>query len=115
MGNYLSALKFWINQSNANYNFVIGIGMLLILIASVIQIALIRHYKNDFKNHISIETGLLGSMLISSLVWDMYLTSLFSWQMNFLLKYSLVLLVGSLFLVIHPLWSTVKRDNSDIK
>lgn len=107
VGNYLFSLKLWINQSNANYNFVIGIGLVLFFVSSLILVVLIRHSKTNFQNHISAE--FMGAMFISSIIWDMYLSSFFSWQINFLLKYSLVLLVGAIFLVIRPLWKNSQK------
>ncbi|WP_036836376.1 hypothetical protein [Pontibacillus litoralis] len=95
-----SPLKNWVEQSNSNWNVLIVGGVVLIFIA--LSIVLTFRFKIGKVDERTNEIYLKSSYLLLCVVvlCDLIFPKEYMWQIFFLFKYSLAILVSGIYLAI---------------
>ncbi|PFW75778.1 DUF2178 domain-containing protein [Priestia aryabhattai] len=100
-------LKTWTEQSNSNWNMLIGIGLLSLIIAMILVYVLQKKMgmsvSDERTSQINLKSALV--MLIGVILCDLIFPKEYMWQIFFLFKYSLAFLAAGIYLAIR-----YKRD-----
>jgi hypothetical protein len=100
-------LKTWTEQSNSNWNMLIGIGFLSLIIAMILVYVLQKKMgmsvSDERTSQINLKSALV--MLIGIIFCDLIFPKEYMWQIFFLFKYSLAFLAAGIYLAIR-----YKRD-----
>ncbi len=100
-------LKTWTEQSNSNWNMLIGIGFLSLIIAMILVYVLQKKMgmsvSDERTSQINLKSALV--MLIGIILCDLIFPKEYMWQIFFLFKYSLAFLAAGIYLAIR-----YKRD-----
>src|SRR5690242_1076995 len=95
-------LKTWTEQSNSNWNMLIGIGLLSLIIAMILIYLLQKkmgmNVSDERTSQINLKSALV--MLYGVILFDLIFPKEYMWQIFFLFKYSLALFATSIYLVI---------------
>ena len=95
-------LKTWTEQSNSNWNMLIGIGLLSLIIAmilvSVFQKKMGMGVSDERTSQINLKSALV--MLCGIILCDLIFPKEYMWQIFFLFKYSLALIAAGIYLAV---------------
>ncbi|MED4287446.1 DUF2178 domain-containing protein [Priestia megaterium] len=95
-------LKAWTEQSNSNWNMLIGIGLLSLIIAIIL--VYVFHKKlgmsvsDERTNQINLKSALI--MLCGIILCDLIFPKEYMWQIFFLFKYSLAFIASGIYLAV---------------
>ncbi|MBY0213561.1 DUF2178 domain-containing protein [Priestia aryabhattai] len=100
-------LKTWTEQSNSNWNMLIGIGLLSLIIAMILIYVLQKKMgmsvSDERTSQINLKSALV--MLYGVILFDLIFPKEYMWQIFFLFKYSFALFATGIYLAIR-----YKRD-----
>jgi len=95
-------LKAWTEQSNSNWNMLIGIGLLSLIIAIILvyvfQKKLGMSVSDERTNQINLKSALI--MLCGIILCDLIFPKEYMWQIFFLFKYSLAFIASGIYLAV---------------
>ncbi len=95
-------LKTWTEQSNSNWNMLIGIGFLSLIIAMILVYVLQKKMgmsvSDERTSQINLKSALV--MLIGIILCDLIFPKEYMWQIFFLFKYSLAFLAAGIYLAV---------------
>ncbi len=95
-------LKTWTEQSNSNWNMLIGIGFLSLIIAMILVYVLQKKMgmsvSDERTSQINLKSALV--MLIGVILCDLIFPKEYMWQIFFLFKYSLAFLAAGIYLAV---------------
>ncbi len=95
-------LKTWTEQSNSNWNMLIGIGLLSLIIAMILVYVLQKKMgmsvSDERTSQINLKSALV--MLIGVILCDLIFPKEYMWQIFFLFKYSLAFLAAGIYLAV---------------
>jgi len=93
-------LKTWTEQSNSNWNMLIGIGILLLVFGLIL--IYVFHKKmgaaDERTSQINLKSALV--MLCGIILCDLIFPKEYMWQIFFLFKYSLALIAAGIYLAV---------------
>ena len=95
-------LKTWTEQSNSNWNMLIGIGLLSLIIAMILVYVLQKKMgmsvSDERTSQINLKSALV--MLIGIILCDLLFPKEYMWQIFFLFKYSFAFLAAGIYLAV---------------
>jgi hypothetical protein len=95
-------LKAWTEQSNSNWNMLIGIGLLSLIIAIILvyvfQKKLGMSVSDERTNQINLKSAFIT--LCGIILCDLIFPKEYMWQIFFLFKYSLAFLAAGIYLAV---------------
>jgi len=95
-------LKTWTEQSNSNWNMLIGIGFLSLIIAMILVYVLQKKMgmsvSDERTSQINLKSALV--MLNGIILCDLIFPKEYMWQIFFLFKYSLAFLAAGIYLAV---------------
>jgi len=95
-------LKTWTEQSNSNWNMLIGIGLLSLIIAMILIYVLQKKMgmsvSDERTSQINLKSALV--MLYGVILCDLIFPKEYMWQIFFLFKYSLALFATGIYLTV---------------
>lgn len=93
-------LKIWVEESNGNWNILIGIGFVLLLVGLILMFGfIIKIGKADERtNQISLKSALI--ILYVVIFFDVISPKEYMWQIFFLFKYSLAFIASGIYLAV---------------
>jgi len=105
--NIFHPLKTWAENSNANWNMLIGIGFVLMMVGVALLLAImVKMGKSDERtNQIHLKSMLIFLYVV--IFFDVIFPKEYMWQIFFLFKYSLAFIVSGIHLAVR-----YKRDFS---
>ncbi|MGG0337209.1 DUF2178 domain-containing protein [Priestia aryabhattai] len=93
-------LKTWTEQSNSNWNMLIGIGILSLIVGLIL--IYVFHKKmgagDERTNQINLKSALV--VLYGVILCDLIFPKEYMWQIFFLFKYSLAIIASGIYLAI---------------
>ncbi|RJE86313.1 DUF2178 domain-containing protein [Paenibacillus sp. 1011MAR3C5] len=93
-------LKSWAEQSPGNWNILIGIGFILLLVGGILTY--VFHKKMGKADERTTHISLKGSLIMLSVIvlCDILFPKEYMWQIFFLFKYSLAFLASGIYLAV---------------
>ncbi|SFC39404.1 hypothetical protein SAMN05443252_103203 [Bacillus sp. OV322] len=93
-------LKSWAEQSPGNWNILIGIGFILLIIGGILTYVLQKKMgkADERTKQISLNSALI--MLCGVILCDMILPKEYMWQIFLLFKYSLAFIASGIYLAV---------------
>ncbi|WP_374989468.1 DUF2178 domain-containing protein (plasmid) [Priestia megaterium] len=93
-------LKTWTEQSNSNWNMLIGIGIVSLIVGLILLY--VFHKKmgvaDERTNQIGLKSALI--MLYGVILCDLIFPKEYMWQIFFLFKYSLAFIASGIYLAV---------------
>ncbi|MEH7589489.1 DUF2178 domain-containing protein [Priestia megaterium] len=93
-------LKTWTEQSNSNWNMLIGIGILSLIVGLIL--IYVFHKKmgagDERTNQINLKSALV--VLYGVILCDLIFPKEYMWQIFFLFKYSLAFIASGIYLAV---------------
>jgi len=93
-------LKTWTEQSNSNWNMLIGIGIVSLIVGLILLY--VFHNKmgvaDERTNQIGLKSALI--MLYGVILCDLIFPKEYMWQIFFLFKYSLAFIASGIYLAV---------------
>jgi len=93
-------LKTWTEQSNSNWNMLIGIGIVSLIVGLIL--VYVFHKKmgvaDERTNQIGLKSALI--MLYGVILCDLIFPKEYMWQIFFLFKYSLAFIASGIYLAV---------------
>ena len=95
-------LKTWTEQSNSNWNMLIGIGFLSFIVGAVLIYVLQKKMGMSVPDERTKHIGLKSSLVVLYGVFlcDLIFPKEYMWQIFFLFKYSLAFLAAGIYLAV---------------
>ncbi len=101
-------LKTWAEESTGNWNMLVGIGFLLVIVGAILVLVLCKKMgkADERTNQINLKSALiiLGIVILCDIVFPKE----YMWQIFFLFKYSIAFIASGIYLAIR-----YKKDFSD--
>ncbi|QCJ45353.1 DUF2178 domain-containing protein [Bacillus sp. S3] len=96
----INPLKSWAEQSSGNWNMLIGIGMVLLLVGAILTYVFRKKMgqADERTNQISLKSALI--MLCGVILCDVIFPKEYMWQIFFLFKYSLAFFASGIYLAV---------------
>ncbi|MFS0656452.1 DUF2178 domain-containing protein [Bacillus sp. 179-C3.3 HS] len=93
-------LKTWVEASAANWNMLIGIGFVLLLVGLTLTVVFLKRMgkADERTNQIALKCCLY--MLFGIILCDIVFPKEYMWQIFFLFKYSLATLASGIYLAV---------------
>ncbi|UYP07129.1 DUF2178 domain-containing protein [Priestia megaterium] len=95
-------LKTWTEQSNSNWNMLIGIGLLSLIVGAILIYVLQKKMgmsvSDERTNHIGLKSSLV--VLYGVILCDLIFPKEYMWQIFFLFKYSIALIASGIYLAV---------------
>lgn len=93
-------LKTWAEKSTGNWNMLIGIGIVLLLVGGILTYVFRKKMgkADERTNQISLKSILI--MLCAVILCDVILPKEYMWQIFFLFKYSLAFFASGIYLAV---------------
>ncbi|OIK12239.1 DUF2178 domain-containing protein [Bacillus sp. MUM 13] len=93
-------LKSWAEQSPGNWNILIGIGFILLIIGGILTYVLQKKMgkADERTKQISLNSALI--MLCGVILCDVILPKEYMWQIFLLFKYSLAFIASGIYLAV---------------
>ncbi|MBD8069616.1 DUF2178 domain-containing protein [Bacillus sp. PS06] len=93
-------LKTWAEKSNGNWNMLIGIGMISLLVGVILIYVFYKKMgkADERTNQITLKSLLI--MLCGVILCDVIFPKEYMWQIFFLFKYSLAFIASGIYLAI---------------
>ncbi|MHA0855717.1 DUF2178 domain-containing protein [Paenibacillus sp. CMAA1364] len=102
-----SPLKSWAEQSTGNWNILIGVGFLLLMGSVIFAYVFYKKIGQDDERTNKIFLKSSYFMLCAIILCDIIFPKEYMWNIFFLFKYALAILVGGIYMAIQ-----YKRDLS---
>ena len=95
-------LKTWTEQSNSNWNMLIGIGILSLIVGMILIYVFQKKMGMSVSDERTSQIGLKSSlvMLYGIILCDLIFPKDYMWQIFFLFKYSLAFFASGIYLVV---------------
>ena len=93
-------LKIWVEESNSNWNMLIGIGFVLLIVGVIMLFAYtFKMGKGDERtSQIQLKCALI--MLIGIILCDTIFPKDYMWQIFFLFKYAIAFIASGIYLAV---------------
>ncbi|TGB01097.1 DUF2178 domain-containing protein [Halobacillus salinus] len=95
-----SPLRSWAEQSSGNWNILLGIGFLLLIVSIIFAYVFYKKIgtEDERTNTIFLKSSFF--MLLTVIFCDMVFPKEYMWNIFFLFKYGFAILAGGLFMAI---------------
>jgi hypothetical protein len=95
-------LKTWTEQSNSNWNMLIGIGILSLIIAMILIYVLQKKMGMSVSDERTSQIGLKSSLVVlyGVILCDLIFPKEYMWQIFFLFKYSIAFIASGIYLAV---------------
>ncbi|PRR97897.1 DUF2178 domain-containing protein [Bacillus sp. NMCN6] len=93
-------LKTWVEASAGNWNLLLGIGFVLLLVGLILTVVLLKQMgkADERTNQIALKGCLC--MLFGVILCDVIFPKEYMWQIFFLFKYALATLASGIYLAV---------------
>jgi hypothetical protein len=95
-------LKTWTEQSNSNWNMLIGIGILSLIVGMILIYVFQKKMGMSVSDERTNQIGLKSSLVVlcGVILCDLIFPKEYMWQIFFLFKYSLAFIASGIYLAI---------------